>query len=205
MAHRNGAARALGTLSLAAALPIAAACGNDGGARRPDAAPATGGAGAATTDGSPTAGSPTVAGALDPAVEGDSATCPKDGRWRHCSVADRLRRAGLVPHRRPGVARLPFLSVGGAVYDVSRAEVRAFVYATDDAARRDGRALDAIRVAPRGGSFAWPAPATLVRSGNLVAVILTENGRQAERLQLALEAGAPQPEGPATLPAAQAR
>jgi hypothetical protein len=45
-----------------------------------------------------------------------------------------------------------------------------------------------------------------VRSENLIAVILADNERQIERVQLALEAGPPVPEGkPTTLPPSVAR
>lgn len=167
---------------------VAAACGGDAprdGAPR-DGAP---GAGAAA----PAAPAAPIA-RLDAAVEGDSAACPTDGVWRHCSVAERLRKAGLVPHRRAGTTTLPFLSTPGVIYDVRHVAVHAFVYADSAAARRDGDALDPIRVAPRGGTHAWPERATLVRSGNLIAVLLSSNDRQIERVQLGLEAGAPRPE-----------
>ena len=53
----------------------------------------------------------------------DTLACPKDGRWRPCSLADRLQRAGLVPHVRPDTARLPFLTPAGQVWTVARAEL----------------------------------------------------------------------------------
>ena len=61
--------------------------------------------------------------------------------------------------------------------------------------RRDVAALDTTRVAPHGGTYAWPATPTFVHSANLAAVLLTPNERQIERIQLALEAGPPQPAG----------
>ena len=191
---------------LAALLVLAAGCGGSGD-RPADATRAAGAPAAAGTIAGAPAGAPAPS-PLDPRVEGDSATCPKDGRWRQCGVADRLRHAGLVPQREPGVARLPFLSVPGAVWTVDRAEVRAFVYADDALARREGLALDPFTAAPRGQPYAWPRRATLVRSANLIAVLLAENERQIERVQLALEAGPPPPETPAApqaLPAATAR
>jgi hypothetical protein len=149
-----------------------------------------------------------VAGA-DARAAGDSAACPKDGRWRACSVAERLRRAGLVPHAGPDTATLPFLTPKGQVWTVSRAELRVFLYDDPAQAVREAQALDRIRVAPRGESFTWPAPATLIQSGNMVAVLLSTNDRQVERVQLALEAGPPQPDSsdagprpPQPLPAA---
>ncbi|GLC25561.1 hypothetical protein [Roseisolibacter agri] len=123
--------------------------------------------------------------------------CPKDGRWRTCSITKRLTDAGLIPHQLPDTTRVPFLTPAGASWTVSKVDLRVFLYDSVAQADREAQALDPIRVAPRGGSYAWPAPATLVHSGNLIAVLLSENARQVERVQLALEAGPPQPEGPA--------
>jgi hypothetical protein len=171
--------------ALLSVLVALAACGGgadggEGGAGRPAAA-------ARTAGGAAPAGP--AAAMLPAALEGDSASCPADGRWRQCSVVRRLRDAGLVPHRRPELARLPFLSAPGAVYDVHQVELRAFVYADVRTAEREALAIDPIRVAPRGETIAWPVRATLAHSGNLVAIILATNERQIERVQLALEAG----------------
>jgi len=190
--------------SPAAVLAALLALGGCGGGTSD--APGAGAGAAGRAPATPAVGTATPS-PLPAAVEGDSASCPSDGRWRQCSVVKRLRNAGLVPHRRPGVARLPFLTTGGAVYDVHQVELRAFVYADARTADREALALDPIRVAPRGESIAWPMRATLAHSGNLIAIILATNERQIERVQLALEAGPPQPDpaGPVQLPAAQGR
>jgi hypothetical protein len=144
-----------------------------------------------------------VAGADSVAAAGrDTTVCPKDGRWHPCGIEDRLKRAGLVPHVRPDTARLPFLTPVGQVWTVSKAELRVFLYDDPAQALREAQALDRIRVAPRGESYAWPLPATLIQSGNMVAVLLSENARQAERVQLALEAGPSQTETPDSAPRA---
>jgi len=61
------------------------------------------------------------------------------------------------------------------------------------AARRDVAKLDTLSASPRGTSNNWGIPPTFVRAGNLLAVFLTDSPQQAERLTLALTAGAPQP------------
>lgn len=137
---------------------------------------------------------PPVASAGAAESQGTGApTCPHDGRWRACSVAERLEQAGLVPHRdtAPPLA-VPFLSAPDTVFRLGLGTVHAFLYADTARLARDVAALDTVRVAPRGGAFAWPAPPTFVRSANLVAVLLTPNARQIERVQLALGAGPPQ-------------
>lgn len=178
--------RAAGTLCALCAL--AAACSPAD--RRADGRAA---AGAGTAPGVAAGGSATTGpGGLAPGRS--RAACPHDGRWRACSVTERLDQAGLVPRADTAPAlRVPFLSGRDTVLRLGRGALHAFIY--DDTARlaRDVAALDTVRVAPRGGAFAWgDAPPTLVRSANLVAVLLTPNERQIERVQLALQAGPPQ-------------
>jgi hypothetical protein len=51
--------------------------------------------------------------------------------------------------------------------------------------------IDTVAVARRGTTRAWPLQPTLIRSNNLVAVLVSDNGRQIERVQNALIAGLP--------------
>ena len=157
------------------------ACGGDkdGDARRDAAAKA----GAAAT----------AAGPLTP---GDSTSCPEDGRWRLCSVVDRLEDAGLVPQKQEAPARHPFFSVPGTTYKVARGDLEVFVYEDPAVLARDVAALDTVRVAPKGTPGDWSAPPTFIRSANMVAVFLSANERQIERVQRALGAGPPQPKAP---------
>ena len=158
-----------------------AACGGDSKATNTSG----GGATAAAT--------PTPAASAAQRVAG--ARCPHDGRWRLCSVLDRLDKAGLVP--RVDTAgppeRLAFFKAPGRVVRLGVGELHTFVYDDTAALARDVAALDTVRVAPRGGTYAWSAAPTFVRSANLVAVLLTPNERQIERVQLALEGGPPGP------------
>jgi hypothetical protein len=159
------------------------ACGDDGdraggrGAQQPRASDAS------------RQGAQSSADAAASGASADSAACPKDGRWRTCSVVERLERAGLVPLARTDTLRVAFLTPPGAGWDVARVQLRVFLYDDPTLARREGLALDPFTVAPRGQRHPWPAKATLVRSANLVAVLLSDNDRQIERVQLALEAG----------------
>ena len=119
------------------------------------------------------------------------ATCPAYGLWRACSVEDRIARAGLAVKRRDEGVRHDFMHVEGLVWETSRAEVQVFLYASEADRKRDTDQLDTVTVAPRGRRIIWGRPATLVTSGNLAAVILSLNERQAERIALALGAGLP--------------
>jgi hypothetical protein len=61
---------------------------------------------------------------------------------------------------------------------------------------RDMAKIDTLTVAPPGVASPWEGTPVLVRSGNLAAVLIADDGRQIERLTLALTAGAPQPGSP---------
>jgi hypothetical protein len=146
--------------------------------------------------GSDAAGGRTAGGATPgaaAAAPGDSTACPEDGRWRLCSVVDRLEDAGLVPQPQDAPVRRPIFSVSGTAYKVARGDLEVFVYDDPRALERDVAALDTVQVAPKGQRGDWSAPPTFIRSANMVAVFASHNDRQIERVQLALGAGPPQP------------
>jgi len=123
--------------------------------------------------------------------------CPHNGRWSICTVERRLRQAGFVvkpvagtPSERPG------FSVAPAVYTLGRARVELFVYPDEASLARDIAGIDTIVVAPKGVVPPWETSPVLVRSGNLAAVLLSQNQRQVERFSLAITAGAPQAGSP---------
>ena len=168
-----------GALTLLSASLLTAACGGSGSPR---------------TDSAAAPGAATPAAAAAPLTPGDSANCPQDGRWRDCSVVKRLRDAGLVPQKEDEPARHPFFSVPGTAYKVARGDLEVFVYPDEGTLARDLAALDTVRVAPKGETGPWHMPRpTFIHSANLIAVYQTLSETQAERVQLALGAGPPQP------------
>lgn len=121
--------------------------------------------------------------------------CPRTGKWALCSVERRLGQSGFVvkrvvgdPPHRAGFSIVP------AVYMLGRSRLEVFIYPSESAVSADVAKIDTLSAAPKGASNPWPffSP-TFVRSANLAAVFLTDNATQAERLTLALTAGAPQP------------
>jgi hypothetical protein len=148
---------------------------------------------------SSTATTSNVVAAAPPAVAGKaapiSAGCPRTGKWALCSVENRLVQSGFVVRRVNGEAphRAGF-SVAPAVYTLGRSRLEVFIYPSESTLAADVAKLDTISAAPRGAKNPWPffSP-TFIHSGNLAAVFLTDNATQAERLTLALTAGAPQP------------
>ena len=149
-----------------------------------------------------------AAGSVAPGPAGASATaaaksgaspaapaCPRTGQWALCSVERRLVQSGFVirrvdgaPPRRAGFSVLP------AVYTLGRSRLEVFIYPSEATLAADVAKIDTVSAAPRGAKNPWPffSP-TFVRSANLAAVFLTDNPTQAERLTLAITAGAPQP------------
>jgi hypothetical protein len=121
--------------------------------------------------------------------------CPRTGKWALCSVESRLAQSGFVVRRVSGdPPRRAGFSVMPAVYTLGRSRLEVFIYPSESALAADVAKLDTLSAAPRGVPNPWPffSP-TFVRSANLAAVFLTDNATQAERLTLALTAGAPQP------------
>lgn len=123
-----------------------------------------------------------------------AAPCPRTGRWAICSFEKRLQQAGFVlrkaggePPRRSGLSVLP------QAYTLGRAYLEVFIYPDEAALKRDLAGLDTTVVAPREGKNDWGMPPRFIRSGNLIAVFLTSNEQQSERLTLAVTAGPPQP------------
>lgn len=134
-------------------------------------------------------------GGVDSATH-PTAPCPRTGRWALCSVEKRLEQSGFVVKRVAGnPSARPGFSVTPAIYMLGGRRLEVFIYPDEATLSRDVAKLDTTTVAPRGSASSWQAgtTATFVRSGNLAAVLLSDNALQVERLTLALTAGAPQP------------
>jgi hypothetical protein len=121
--------------------------------------------------------------------------CPRTGRWAICSLEKRLEQAGFVLHETEGnPPRRSGFSVQPVVYTLGRARLEVFIYPDEAALNREVAGMDTTLAAARGQTNDWEIPPRFVRSGNLAAVFLTRNELQAERLTLAITAGAPQPD-----------
>jgi hypothetical protein len=125
-----------------------------------------------------------------------SSPCPRTGRWAICSLEKRLEQSGFVLKKAQGEpARRSGFTVQPVVYTLGgRARLEVFVYSDEAALTRDVAKIDTVLAAPRGQSNDWEIPPRFIRSGNLAAVLLTRNELQAERVTLAITAGAPQPD-----------
>lgn len=134
------------------------------------------------------AASGTAAGSRSPAK------CPRTGLWATCSVETRLGQAGFVVRRVTEAApRRAGFSVAPVAYNLGRTRLEVFIYPSESALAADLAKIDTVTAAPRGARNPWLMIPTFVHTANLAAVFLTDNPTQAERLTLALTAGAPQP------------
>jgi hypothetical protein len=124
-------------------------------------------------------------------------SCPGTGHWESCTVYDRLERAGLAPQRGDTV-RVPFLRAAGQTWRLGRATIHVFRYRDSLARHADFVALDSIHARPLGDTLTtWPGTPTLLVNDNLLAILLSDNGEQVERVSLALTAGPPPKAQPA--------
>src|SRR6202165_4930872 len=128
-------------------------------------------------------------------ASGKTNPCPRTGRWALCSLEKRLKQSGFVVKRVVGEApRRAGFSVAPAVYSVGHSRLEVFVYPDEAALAKDIASIDTLTASPRGRPSVWETTPMFVRSANLAAVFLTDSPVQAERLALAITAGAPPPD-----------
>ena len=117
-------------------------------------------------------------------------TCIAEGAWQTCSVEKRLTDAGFVPQRQTAPAANLF-PVQGAEYALGPARLHVYVFPSAKERAAAVAAIDTVAITRPGTPPAWSGPAWLITSNNLVAVLVSDNGRLIERVQLALTAGLP--------------
>ena len=117
--------------------------------------------------------------------------CPRTGKWSLCAVEKRLRRSGFVATKIDESPARAGFSVKPSVYKLGSGRIEIFLYEDSAALAKDLAGLDTLSVAPTGSAPSWPSPPALIRNGNLAAVYMDQTPRQAERLIMALLAGAP--------------
>jgi hypothetical protein len=122
-------------------------------------------------------------------------SCPNTGLWAKCSIEKRLKRSGFVFTPIVGDApKRAGLSVTPLAYKLGDGPgLELFIYQDEKALARDVAGLDTVTVAPKGKTNSWGGTPLFVRSANLIAVLVTTDAREAERLNLAITAGPPPP------------
>jgi hypothetical protein len=131
---------------------------------------------------------------LRPPTPSDS-LCPRDGQWRGCHLEDRINKAGMGIKVLDTIT-VPYFPQPGTRYKIGKtAKLVAFFFADSLAGAKATESLGKLRLTPPGDTIGkWPtAPYEAIRSANMIAVLFEVNATQAERVRLALTAGAPQP------------
>ena len=122
--------------------------------------------------------------------------CEHTGLWAECSLERRLKQSGFVVKRLDDKPDRDGFRIKPVVYSLGQSRLEAFFYENEKSANSDLSAIDTVAVAPKGKPAAWPSTPILIRSANLVAVLISQNPRQTERVALAITAGPPQPGAP---------
>jgi hypothetical protein len=163
-----------------------AACGDDAPPRvdsvLPQATQPAARASSSSRDSSP-ATAPTPAAAPKP-------TCTSEGAWESCSLEKRLTDAGFVPIAKGSAARGLF-DIAGTQYALGPAELHVYIFPSAKDRERAVAAIDTVTVSRGAGASPWSMQPTFITSNNLAAVLLSDNGRLIERVQLAITAGLP--------------
>ena len=137
---------------------------------------------------SSTAAAPTPVASATPAP--NAANCVSEGAWQACSVEKRLTDAGFVPIKK-GNAPAGLFDVPGTTYALGPAELSVYVFGSAKDREAASAAIDTVTVTKGGGASPWSMPPTFISSNNLIAVLVSDNGRLIERVQLAITAGLP--------------
>ena len=122
--------------------------------------------------------------------------CEHTGLWAECSLERRLKQSGFVLKKLDEKLERDGFKVKPIVYTLGASRLEAFFYKDEKSANSDLARMDTLAVAPKGKPAAWPSTPTLIRSANLVVVLISQNPRQTERVALAITAGPPQPGAP---------
>ena len=113
-----------------------------------------------------------------------------EGEWQSCSIEKRLTDAGFVPINK-GPAPTGVFPVAGTSYALGAAQLHVYIFKSAKERERAVAGIDTTKVSRRGSPSSWPLPPTFITSNNLVAVLVSDNARQIERVQLAITAGLP--------------
>jgi hypothetical protein len=90
-----------------------------------------------------------------------------------------------------GPAPNTVFDVSGTTYALGSASLHVYVFRSAAAREKAVGGIDTVKVVKRGEAPTWSAPAWLITSNNLAAVLISDNGQTVERVQNAITAGLP--------------
>jgi len=121
---------------------------------------------------------------------GATPACVSEGAWQSCSIEKRLTDAGFVPIKK-GAAPGGVFDTEGISYALGPAELHVDLFRSAKEREVAVSGVDTITVTRGPGQSPWSMAPTLITSNNLLAVLLSDNGRLIERVQNAITAGLP--------------
>lgn len=116
--------------------------------------------------------------------------CVSEGEWQPCSIEKRLTDAGYVPINK-GPSPTGVFPVPGTTYALGPAQLHIYIFKSAKEREQAIAGIDTTAVSRRGSAAPWSTRPTLITSNNLVGVLVSDNGRLIERVQLAITAGLP--------------
>ena len=139
-----------------------------------------------------TASSPTPVATATTAAAPAGERCPATGLWSQCAIVERLERSGLAPRvDSTATPTEPPLTAKGFLVRVGRADLEVYLYPDAASRERDQARLDRAKYVEYAAPVAMENQATLIASGNALAVLHSRNDHQRERVGDAITAGAP--------------
>lgn len=122
-----------------------------------------------------------------------SSPCPADGWWKECSLTARLLAAGMGVRLDSAPATDSAIAKPGLLYHIGRSTLQVFLFA-DSAERKAAVAkLDTTGFIGYEATQSYPPKTSMLQSGNLLALLVSQSETQRQRIGDAITAGAPQP------------
>ncbi len=128
-----------------------------------------------------------------PASGTPGSECPRTGHWSSCQLRKRLESAGLAPRDTTEIADLPDLGVKPVMIMLGNAGLGYYLFADTLARHQAASRLDTMRFIPQSKSLTMRNELTRIENDNALAILVSRNEHQRERVADAITAGAPQP------------
>lgn len=119
--------------------------------------------------------------------------CPPDGRWKECSLTERLLRAGMGVHLDSAPARDSAIARAGLLYHIGHSTLRVFLFADSVERKAAVAKLDTTGFIDYMATQVYPPRTSMLQSANLLALLVSQSETQRQRIGDAITAGAPQP------------
>jgi hypothetical protein len=119
--------------------------------------------------------------------------CPPDGLWKECNVTERLIRAGLGVRLDSAPATDSTIAKPGLLYHIGRATLAVYLFANEAERKAAVAKLDTSGFIDYMATQVYPPRTSMLQSANLLALMVSQNGEQRQRIGDAITAGPPQP------------